>query len=93
MSFLKNINEVSLAGVAFKNMTLKKSIIRYLDVHENALNLPRPMWFNKASAKMLRAELWVHKKSTFRGGVSFMRVPLNQQVLQMSSGLTSQTSP
>ena len=36
MSFLKNINEVSLAGVAFKNMTLKKSIIRYLDVHETA---------------------------------------------------------
>jgi hypothetical protein len=36
MSFLKNINEVSLAGVAFKNMTLKKSIIRYLDIHETA---------------------------------------------------------
>jgi predicted NBD/HSP70 family sugar kinase len=36
MSFLKNINEVSLSGVAFKNMTLKKSIIRYLDVHETA---------------------------------------------------------
>jgi hypothetical protein len=28
------------------------------------------MWFSKASARMLRAELWVHKKSTLRVLVS-----------------------
>ena len=32
---------------------------------EKALKRPWPMWFRMASARMLRAELWVHKKSTF----------------------------
>lgn len=34
---------------------------------ENALNFPLPMWLSKASAKMLRAVLWVQRKSTFNG--------------------------
>jgi hypothetical protein len=37
---------------------------------EKALNCvplaPEPMWLSKASDKMLRAELWVHKKRTFK---------------------------
>jgi hypothetical protein len=37
---------------------------------ENALNLPLPMWFSNASANMLRAELWVQRKSTFNGFAS-----------------------
>ena len=31
---------------------------------EKARNRPWPMWFKTASARMLRAELWVHKNST-----------------------------
>ena len=34
---------------------------------ENARKRAPPKWFNIASAKMLRAELWVHKNSTFKG--------------------------
>ncbi len=36
MDFLKNINEERLTGVAFKTLSLKKGIIRILDLQENA---------------------------------------------------------
>ena len=34
---------------------------------ENALKRPWPMWLRMASARMLRAELWVHKNKTLTG--------------------------
>ncbi len=36
MEFLKSINEESLSGVLFKNLNLKKNIIKYLDKHGQA---------------------------------------------------------
>ena len=41
---------------------------------EKPLKRPPPMWLSVASARMLRAELWVHKKRTLRGDVD-MRAP------------------
>ena len=39
---------------------------------EKALKRPAPRSFSTASARMLRAELWVQRKRTFSAGVSVM---------------------
>jgi len=52
MNFLKELTEDELTGVAFKNMNLKKNIIRLLDIQEKATISDLGKEFNVSAPKI-----------------------------------------